>query len=89
MKLAVRLGGRQMSQSTDAWEAFGIRIGPFGIDINSPGHAITHTRTETSHLLQIRIEPAVKKETIKVRLVHPGLLEIEWPRVQGEEIPIE
>ena len=51
MKLTVRLGGRQMSQSTDAWEAFGIRIGPFGIDINSPGHAITHTRTETSHLL--------------------------------------
>jgi hypothetical protein len=29
MKLTVRLGGRQMSQSTDAWEAFGIRIGPF------------------------------------------------------------
>ena len=78
-----------MSQSTDAWEAFGIRIGPFGIDINSPGHAITRTRTETSHLLQIRLDPAVKKETIKVRLVRPGLLEIEWPRLQGEEIPIE
>jgi hypothetical protein len=89
MKLTVRLGGRQMSQSTDAWEAFGIRIGPFGIDINSPGHAITRTRTETSHLLQIRLDPAVKKETIKVRLVRPGLLEIEWPRVQGEEISIE
>ena len=78
-----------MSQSKDAWEAFGIRIGPFGIDINSSGQAITHTRTETSHLLQIRIDPAVKKETIKARLVRPGLLEIEWPRVQGEEIPIE
>ena len=89
MKLAVKLGGRQMNQSTDAWEAFGIRIGPFGIDINSPGHDITHTRTETSHLLQIRLDPAVKKETIKVRLVRPGLLEIEWPRVQGEEIPTE
>jgi hypothetical protein len=89
MKLTVRLGGRQMSQSTDAWEAFGIRIGPFGIDINSPGHTITHTQTETSHLLQIRLDPAVKKEMIKGRLVHPGLLEIEWPRVQGEEIPIE
>jgi hypothetical protein len=82
-------GGRQMSQGKDAWEAFGIRIGPFGIDINSPGQAITHTRTETSHLLQIRIDPAVKKETIKARLVRPGLLEIEWPRVQGEEIRIE
>jgi hypothetical protein len=89
MKLAVRLGGRQMSQSTDVWEACGICIGPFGIDINSSGQAITHTRTETSHLLQIRLDPAAKKETIKVRLVRPGLLEIEWPRVQGEEIPIE
>jgi hypothetical protein len=89
MKLTVRLGGWQMRQNTDAWEAFGIRIGPFGIDINSPGQAITHTRTETSHLLQIRINPAVQKETIKARLVRPGLLEIEWPRVQGEEIPIE
>jgi hypothetical protein len=39
-----------MSKSKDAWEAFGIRIGPFGIDINSPGHTITHPRTETSHL---------------------------------------
>jgi len=61
MKLTVRLGGRQMSQSKDVWEAFGIRIGPFWIDINSPGHAITHTRTETSHLLQIRLDPAGRK----------------------------
>jgi hypothetical protein len=78
-----------MSKRKDAWEAFGIRIGPLGIDITSPGQAITQTRTETSHLLQIRIDPAVTKETIKVRLVSPGLLEIEWPRVKGEEIPIE
>jgi hypothetical protein len=28
-----------------------------------------------------------KKEEIKVRLVKPGLLEIEWPRAMGEEIP--
>jgi hypothetical protein len=77
-----------MSKRKDAWEAFGIRIGPFGIDINSPGQAITQTQTETSHRLRIRIDPAVQKETIKVRLVSPGLLEIEWPRVTGEEIPI-
>jgi hypothetical protein len=47
------------------------------------------TQTETSHLLRIRIDPTVQKETIKVRLVSPGLLEIEWPRVKGEEIPVE
>jgi hypothetical protein len=78
-----------MSKRKDAWEAFGIRIGPFGIDINSPGQAITHMQTETSHLLRIRIDPAVQKETIKARMVSPGLLEIEWPRATGEEIPIE
>ena len=67
----------------------GIHIDSFGIDINSSGQAITQTQTETSHLLRIRIDPAVQKETIKARLVSPGLLEIEWPRVTGEEIPIE
>ncbi len=78
-----------MSKRKDAWEAFGIRIGPFGIDINSQGQAITQTRTETSHLLRIRIDPAVQKEMIKARLISPGLLEIEWPRGTGEEIPLE
>jgi hypothetical protein len=78
-----------MSKRRDAREGFGVRIGPFGIDITSPGQAVTQTQTETSHLLRIRIDPAVPKETIKVRLVKPGLLEIEWPRVKGEEIPIE
>jgi HSP20 family molecular chaperone IbpA len=67
----------------------GIHIDSFGIDINSEGQAITQTQTETSYLLRIRLDPSVKKETIKVRLVSPGLLEIEWPRVKGEEIPIE
>jgi hypothetical protein len=47
------------------------------------------TRTETSHILQIRLNPAVKKEEIKARLVRPGLLEIEWPRSKGEDIPVE
>jgi hypothetical protein len=67
----------------------GIHIDSFGIDITSSGQGITQTQTETSYLLRIRIDPSVKKETIKVRLVSPGLLEIEWPRVKGEEIPIE
>jgi hypothetical protein len=66
-----------------------IHIDSSGIDINSSGQAITQTQTETSHLLRIRIDPSVKKETIKVRLVSPGLIEIEWPRGKGEEIPIE
>jgi hypothetical protein len=78
-----------MGNRKHRWEAFGIRIGPCGIDITSPGQAVTQTQTETSHLLRIRIDPAVQKETIKVRLVSPGLLEIEWPRVTGEEIPVE
>jgi hypothetical protein len=78
-----------MGKRKNRWEGFGIRIGSGGIDITSPGQAITQTQTATSHLLRIRIDPAVRKETIKVRLVSPGLLEIEWPRVTGEEILIE
>ena len=58
--------------------------------INSTRHpSPTHTRTETSHLLRIRMSPEVKKEAIKVRLVRPGLLEIEGPRATGEEIRID
>src|SRR3712207_3526498 len=66
-------GGRWMSKRKEAWEAVGIGIGPFGIEIDSRGHAISHTQTEGSDRLQIRIDPAVTKETIKVRLVRPGL----------------
>ena len=73
----------------DLWEEFGVRIGSFGISVGSLGQGITHTRTETSHLLRIRISPEVKKEAITVRLVRPGLLEIEWPRSTGEEIRID
>jgi hypothetical protein len=77
------------TMAEDFWEEFGVRIGPFGISVGSLGQAITHTRTETSHLLRIRMSPEVKKEAIKVRLVRPGLLEIEWPRSAGEEIRID
>jgi hypothetical protein len=73
----------------DIWEDFGIRIGPFGIGFGGLGQAITHTRTEASNILRIRIAPEVKKEEIKARLVRPGLLEIEWPRSKGEDIRIE
>jgi len=37
----------------------------------------------------LRINPEVKKEEIKARLTEPGILEIEWPRIKGEEIPVE
>jgi hypothetical protein len=39
-------------------------------------------------VLCIRIEAEAKKHNIKVRLLKPDLLEIEWPRSQGEEIPV-
>jgi hypothetical protein len=47
------------------------------------------TGWECSPAQRIRLDSAVKKEEIKVRLVKPGLLEIEWPRATGEEIPVE
>jgi hypothetical protein len=73
----------------ERWEEFGFRFGPFEMSVSGLGQVIKHTRTETSHILRIRIDPAVKKEGIKARLVRPGLLEIEWPLPTGEEIPVE
>jgi hypothetical protein len=74
---------------TEGWEEFGFRFGPFEIGMSGLGQFIKHTRTETSHILRIRIDPAVKKEEIKAHLVRPGLLEIEWSRHKGEDIPVE
>jgi hypothetical protein len=73
----------------ETWEEFGFRFGPFEFGFSGLGQLTKHTRTETSHLLRIRIDPTVKKEEIKARLVRPGLLEIEWPRTRGEDIPVE
>jgi hypothetical protein len=73
----------------EGWEEFGFRFGPFEIGMSGLGQFIKHTRTKTSHILRVRIDPAVKKEEIKARLVRPGLLEIEWSRQKGEDIPVE
>jgi hypothetical protein len=73
----------------ETWEEFGFRFGPFAFGFSGLGQFTKHTRTETSHLLRLRIDPTVKKEEIKARLVRPGLLEIAWPRTRGEDIPVE
>jgi hypothetical protein len=72
----------------EEWEDFGIRFGPFGVALGGAGR-VRYRSTETKHLLQIRLGGDVQKQDIKVRLVKPGVLEIEWPRSQGEEIPVE
>ena len=74
------------------WEEFlGFHIGPWGLWVGPHRpFRVRYHRTETSHILRIRIRPEVKKEEVKARLIEPGILEIEWPRkVRGEEIPIE
>jgi len=74
----------------DFWENFGIRVGPFGIGMYGPKRQIRYSRTENSHIIRIRINSDIKKDEIKVRLVKPGLIEIEWPRrKRGEDIPVE
>jgi hypothetical protein len=80
-------GGQTMAE--EAWEEFGFRFGPFEVGFSGLGPFSTHTRTATSHILRIRIDPAVTKEAIKARLIQPGILEIEWPRSRGEDIPVE
>jgi len=73
------------------WEDyFGFRFGPWGMCIGPyRPFRISYRRTGKSHVLRLRINPEVKKEEIKARLTEPGILEIEWPRIKGEEIPIE
>jgi hypothetical protein len=72
------------------WGDYGIHMGPFGFGFFGPRRFFRYSRTEQSHILRVRINPDAGKEQIKVRLVKPGVLEIEWPRrAEGEEIPVE
>jgi len=73
------------------WDEMGFPFGPFpfgrGWWLRSN---INYNRTESSHQLRIRINPAVQKSEIKVRLLKPGVIEIEWPRrTTAEEITLE
>ncbi len=70
------------------WEDFGLRFGPFGFACGGAGR-VRYQGTAKSHVLRIRMDPDVKKQDIKVRLVKPGVLEVEWPRSEGEDIPVE
>lgn len=72
------------------WEDFEFRIGPFGLGARGPARFVTYATTKNSHVLRLRINPAVKKREVKARWLGPGLIEIEWPRREkAEEIRIE
>jgi hypothetical protein len=73
----------------EEWEDFGFHFGPFGLGVGRTGRNLRYTRTGTSHVLRVGLGSDVKKEEVKVRLLKPGWLEIEWPRATGEEIPVE
>jgi hypothetical protein len=70
---------------------FGIKIGPISVGTIGPYRLVKYTQTEEANIIKIDLNPQVKKEQIKVRLVEPGVLEIEWPRMadKSEEIKIE
>ena len=72
------------------WGELGIHLGPLGFGFFSPRRSARYSRTENSHILRVRVDPDARREEIKVRLVKPGILEIEWPRnPEEEEIPVE
>ena len=74
----------------DLWGDFGVHLGPLGFGFYGPRRFVRYTRTDKSHVLRIRIDAEAKKGDIKVRLVKPGVLEIEWPRRhEAEEIPVQ
>ena len=70
---------------------FTFHFGPWGLYFGSSRpFRISYRRTRGSHIVRLRINPDVKRDEIKARLVKPGILEIEWPRkFKGEEIPIK
>lgn len=72
------------------WEELFLKYGPFGFGLYGElSGRIKYSHTEDHHLLRITLDPEVKKEEVKVRLKKGGVLEIEWPRAKGEEIPVE
>ncbi|MBN2270403.1 MAG: hypothetical protein JXN61_07310 [Sedimentisphaerales bacterium] len=73
------------------WGDFGINIGPISVGVLGPYKVVKYTRSEDCEVIRLDLNPAVKKDQIKVRLVEPGILEIEWPRIkgQGQDIPVE
>ncbi|MCL6582326.1 MAG: hypothetical protein K6U11_01690 [bacterium] len=72
---------------------FDFRFGPFrmGFGIPTPPFKMGYSRTKDSHILTIHLDPELKKEDLKVRLLKGGILQIEWPRetLEGEEIKVE
>jgi len=68
----------------DDFSKFGINLGSLGIGILGPYRVVKYDRAENTHIIRIDINAKVQKEQIKVRLVKPGLLEIEWPRIKSE-----
>ncbi|HUV41489.1 MAG TPA: hypothetical protein VMW23_06865, partial [Sedimentisphaerales bacterium] len=84
------MGADMTEEFENDWAGFGVHLGPFGFGCFPPRRYVRYGRTETSHILHMKIDPDTKKEEIKVRLVRPGVLDIEWPRrVAGEEIPVQ
>ena len=78
--------------SGESWEdSFSFHLGPWGIYFGPyRPFRISYCRTGKSNMVHLRINPDVKKEEIKARLIEPGVLEIEWPlKIGGEEIPLE
>jgi hypothetical protein len=68
----------------DEWGEFEINVGPIGVGIFGPYRVVKYRRTDDLHIIKMELNPEVKKDQIKVRLVEPGILEIEWPRIRGE-----
>ena len=81
-----------MGFDEDREDLFDVRIGPFGMGacFGPRPFKVRYSRTSDFHLLRFQINRDVKKEEIKVRLVEPGIIDVEWPcMVKDEEIPVE
>jgi hypothetical protein len=41
----------------EEWEDFGIHVGPFGVGVGRTSRSVHYVRTDTSHVLGIRLDP--------------------------------
>lgn len=84
------MSARFFDDFEDLWGDFDIRMGPFRWGMHGMGKNVKYNRTEDEHILRVRINPEIKKEEIKAKLIEPGVIELRWPvKRRGEDIPVE
>ena len=67
-----------------------INIDTAGVSVAGLKSCFKYIQDETSNIVQFSIDPEITRDQIKVKLVEPGTLQVEWPKLdKSEDIPVE